>query len=335
VVSSASQGENVSKINKHIEIIRTDIKPFGSMSQKTAERVRAVLEKHFVQVGITVIRSLADLRQVVAAAPDLVYVGFKRFPPSGAHHSHDEVVWVSEFLEQHGVNYTGSPRAAIELELNKERAKLRVHEYGIKTAQHFTARPGQYKKETSLPLTFPLFIKPLRLGQGLGVDEHSVVRDFAAFQSKVQKVLDETGGPALVETYLSGREFSVGILEQPDGEEPFIMPVELVTEANHRGDRILGHEAKSAGNEQLLAVTENEVRDAVVALAWNAFQALGARDYGRVDVRLDARGVPNFLEANLIPGPHYFPEACRINKGMAYDAVIMSVATSALRRQQA
>jgi len=83
-------------------------------------------------------------------------------------------------------------------------------------------------------------------------------------------------------------------------------------------------------------VTDPYIRSSVVELAINAFNALGARDYGRIDIRLDDTGLPYFLEANLLPslisGYGSFPKACMLNDNLAYEPMIMKIARLGLQR---
>ncbi len=236
------------------------------------------------------------------------------------------------------MNYTGSPAAAIALDFNKPLAKQVVKAAGLKTAAYFTASDGEYRSASDLPLGFPLFIKPQDTGGGKGIGADSVVRDFGAYAQKVTSLTTVFRSDALVETYLPGREFSVAILETIDSEELIAMPIELLTQQNTCGDRILSQKVKAADTEHVVAVTDETVRSAVVELATRAFRALGGRDYGRIDIRLDQYGTAHFLEANLIPGlahhdfTSYFTAACWINLRVDYETMLLRLVELALSR---
>ena len=79
------------------------------------------------------------------------------------------------------------------------------------------------------------------------------------------------------------------------------MPIELIAPQDKNGCRILTSKVKSSNIEKASLVYDDDVKSKVMTLALNVFLALGARDYGRIDIRLDSAGIPNFLEANLIP----------------------------------
>jgi len=320
------------KQQQHIEIVRSSISSLSSMGDKSCEMIRAVLSEHYEQVGVTLINNITDLEKLVAQQPDLVFLGMKYVPlitTDGL--SPDTKVWLAGYLEAHGINYTGSPAAAIALDFDKAAAKRAVEAAGLLTASFFMAQPGQYRAISDLPLPFPIFVKPPAAGGGKGISADSVVRDFAGFERQVQLIHDKFQTAALVETFLPGREFSVAILGSLESQALKAMPLELLTEQNENGDRILGENIKAADTEQLIAVPDAQMKQAVSVMALTIFQALGARDYGRVDIRLDGEGVPHFLEANLIPGvaqhdfTSYFTAACLLNESMKYETMILRI----------
>ena len=114
------------------------------------------------------------------------------------------------------------------------------------------------------------------------------------------------------------------------------MPIELIAPLNDKDTRILSGKVKSSNTEQAIAVTDAAVKSVVSELALDVFTALGARDFGRIDIRMDDQGVPHFLEANLIPslisGYGSFPKACLLNLGLDYEPMIMNIAQLGLAR---
>lgn len=107
------------------------------------------------------------------------------------------------------------------------------------------------------------------------------------------------------------------------------MPIELVAPKNINGARILSSRIKSANTEVVKELADPELKSKIVSFARDVFRALDARDYGRIDIRLDKNGEPNFLEANLIPslidGYGSFPKACAINENIGYEQMIMQI----------
>jgi len=315
----------MAKINKYIEIVRSTTPSLSSMGQKSCGMIKAVLEQQYQKVGVTFVSDTNDLDRLVNKQPDLVFLGVKNVP---SEQDPESLVWVSDYLDKRGINYTGSTQSAIMLDFDKPAAKQIVRSSGLHSAAYFTAQPGQYTGSHDLPLNFPLFIKPPNGGGGKGIGADSVARNFVSYQQKVQSIYDKYGTESLVETYLPGREFSVAIIENDSNKELLAMPIELITEQNSSGDRILGQKVKSDDTEHVIAVAEGHIRQAVVQLAKDVFEVLGARDYGRIDIRLNENNEPHFLEANLIPGlaqhdfTSYFTSACIINKSMNYEVII-------------
>lgn len=325
----------MSKINKTIEIVRTDSAKLNSMGIPAVARVQEILSRYYTHVGVTTISKVEDLSVLLQKQPDLCVLGFKRLHFEGTDTNEAHTLWISEFLDQHGINYAGSGKNAIEADYHKDIGKQIIHRSGLPTAGFFMASPGHYLGASQLPLPFPIFIKPPDSGGGKGIGDDSVVRDFTAFQTQVKYISQNYGTAALVEQYLEGREFSVAILNSVPQSRQLIMPIEIITEPNSRGDRILGKKVKKQDNERVIAVNDPYVRQQVCDLAAQAFTALEGRDYGRIDLRMDKAGKPYFLEANFIPGlgrGGYLSRASKINIGMDYDQIILTIIESALQR---
>jgi D-alanine-D-alanine ligase len=206
------------KIDKHIQVVRTQTVRQSSMGEKSCLMIRDVLRTKYQTVDITNIDNEQDLEALVALQPDLVFLGLKQTSQKRPEFNGEGLgdIWVSEYLAQRGINFTGSSHTAMALDQNKALAKRKVAQAGLPTAPYFTATPGQYKTADELPLGFPLFVKPPNQGGGKGIAADSVVHTFAQYQEKVQQIQQLFAIPALVETYLGGREFSVGLLGAAD-----------------------------------------------------------------------------------------------------------------------
>ena len=317
-----------------IEVVTTDtagLKETAFGSLETSWNVYSTLRFAYRGVRFNNIQSTEDLEAIAVRRPDLVVVCVKYFidPTTG------NKIWLSDFFERHNIQFTGSNRATLEFDSNKSKAKTVLAQKGIHTAQFFLTQPGQYTSELQLPLRLPLFVKPLDAANGNGVDQNSVVRDFDSYCAKVKEIFDDFNVSALVEEILPGREFTVAVLDDPSNASRSVMPVEVLVPRNAKGDRILGQQEKLDNDEKLLEVEEPAL-SAVSALASQAFTALGARDFGRIDIKMDAKSVPHFIEANLVPGmtpvTSYFPRACQIAGGLTYDDVVLKIVSLALSR---
>lgn len=318
-----------------IEIVRSSIIGLSSMGPTSCAGIVAVLSKHYKHVGVSTVNTRADLDVLVTKQPDLVFMSMKYVPTNPELGIQDpNKLWVSDYLDQHDIAYTGSGALAHALELDKSQSKQRVLDSGLQTSQYFTVLQNVPHGQTNLH--YPLFVKPLDRGGGLGIDAQSVVYDAVQLQTKLQSLADDYQADALVETYLPGREFSVAIIKDELFNTYSVMPLELIAPIDEHGHRLLSDAVKSADTETFLPVQTGVLKESIKRLALQVFHALGAQDYGRIDIRLDSTGTPQFLEANLIPSllNHYgnFPKACLLNKGLAFEPMLLQIVALGLRR---
>ena len=320
------------KINKSIEIVTVPKPADMTTNQKNVgivldeELIQEILAKHYETVTITEINSHGDLDRMVTRNPDLVFSGVKYFDFFG------KTLWLNDYLDLFGIPYIASNKKALDSESDKSRAKAIMLKAGIATAHYFTARHGEYTTEASIPLSFPLFVKPVTGGDSRGVDANSVIWDFAGFSAKVAEIENLQQSSSLVETYLSGKEYSVGVFEDIATGTLTAMPIEITIEENRNGNRILDFDIKKNDAEKVIAVTDPVVHEQLSDMAKAAFKALDGKSFGRIDVMMSHNGVPHFIEANLMPGLRkgYFYRACKLNLNMNYEQMILKIADSGL-----
>lgn len=321
---------------KRIEIVVTNTVGLDLMNCRTIKTVKASLEKNFQNVIVTRIKNEQDLNDLILRKPDLVFSGVKylSFDEDKKNRSSKNKIWLSSILKKHGINHTGSETQALELEFNKVSAKKALLKMNILTAKFFTAECGQFKKDSILPIGYPLFIKPIYEGGGRGIDECSVVRNFKEFQKKVKQLHGEANAEVLVEKYLSGREFTVGIIRNVNTKRLEACPVELIAQKNSRGHRILSKRDKKEDKELVVSIEDLQLFKKIAKFAKQSFRALGARDYGRIDIRMDKNNRLHFLEANLIPGmgQGYFARTMKIVRNEPYSMMINNLASIAFSR---
>lgn len=322
---------------KHIEIVCATEPGLSSMSPPSRKAISDTLSKHYSKVGISIVNNLSDLRALIALRPDLVFLGMKFIPTDPTlGHLDPNKIWITEYLDEENIAYTGSNQLAHNLELHKHLAKQRVLDAGLASSAFSVANQNTLLVQEDIKLRFPVFIKPTSRGGGLGIDSSSVAYNFAQLRSKVKSLFVDLGSDSLIEEYLTGREFSVAILKDINSSDYSVMPLELVAPVDERGARLLSAEVKSADTESFLEVTDTSIKAKISTLAINVFHALGARDYGRIDIRLDQYGTPHFLEANLLPslinGYGNFPKACLLNIGLGYEPMILDIVELALYR---
>jgi D-alanine-D-alanine ligase len=296
--------------------------------------VLKILSTRYSHVSITEIHTRRDLEQMAVRRPHLVFSGVKYFSFDGRD------LWLNDFLDRHGIAYMASNKAALDNEHDKVRAKRIMQIADIATADYFSTAPGEHPTADSIPLAFPIFVKPVDGGDSRGVDADSVVHDFESFRRKVRDIHETQMSRALAETYLPGREYSVGILEDAHSGTLRAMPIEIIAAPNRNGDRVLDYEMKKQDAENVEPVTDPAVRSKLGELAKSAFRALGGKSFGRIDIKMNDENAPHFVEANLMPGLRkgYFFRSCLLNLDMSYDEMILTIAgnglaTSRLRRE--
>ena len=317
----------------HIEIITTPnetLKESGFGSLKACQSVLDAIEKTGYSAKLNVCHNNDDLESIVKRKPQLVIPAVKYIPAKNGTN-----IWLSDYFDRHGINFTGSSREVLKFDSNKVLAKMHLTNKGIKTADYFLATPGQYQKERDLPFTFPLFLKPLDAANGNGIDDLSFVTNFASYESKVASLYNTFNQPVLVEEYLDGREFTVAIIKS-NNNEIIASAVEIIPPTSTHGLRILGAQTKKDDSEKLIEIVDEEVKERVTTLAIDAYNALGVRDFGRIDIKTNNHGEAFFMEANLVPGmtygSSYFPVACEIANELTYDKVITLLISGGLAR---
>lgn len=308
------------------------------MSSASRLAAQAALAAVYTDVRICLVDDLVDLKELVERKPDLVFLGMKYLPRNPAlGRQDDKRIWLSQFLDEHGIAYTGSATAAHAIEEDKPQAKHLAQSSGLATADFFVVKRSDNPADSEHQLAYPLFVKPTDRGGGMGVDDASLARNQKELASKIIQI-SGLRSDSLVEQYLPGREFSVAILKNEVSGELEVMPIEISAPPNANGERILGHAIKTADHEQVLSVIDDDLKQQLCVLAQGIFLAIGGRDYGRIDIRLSAEGVPNFLEANLLPslidGYGNFPKACVLNINLSYPDMLAQIVRLGLARQQ-
>jgi D-alanine-D-alanine ligase len=251
---------------------------------------------------------------------------------------------VPAICEYLGVHYTASDPLTLSLTLDKSRTKEILAFRGIPTAPFaLVSAPGDLDRIT---LPFPLFVKPVAEGSGKGIFANNLCESPAQLSERVLFLLDEYRQPVLVETYLPGREFTVAVLGNgPDAHCLPIVGFDFTT-LPAGATPVYGYEAKwlwdTAENQleiyECPARVPDQLRAAIERVSLDAYHALGCRDWCRIDIRLDAAGVPNVVELNPLPGiipdpkmNSCMPKAARV-AGMTYDRLIQEVVRIAWRR---
>jgi len=240
-----------------------------------------------------------------------------------------------------GVPYTGSDPLTLAATLDKDVAKRLVASHGLATPRHLLVhRPADLPPGPAPGgLSFPLIVKPAWEGSSKGVRLASRVADRGALEAQLAFVLGSYPGPAIVEEFCEGEEFTVGVI----GNDP--PRVVGVMQIRHRtlapADFLYSLEVKRDWERQVEYLVPPPVPAALLAeiedLALGCHRALGCRDVSRVDVRLRG-GVPHFIEVNPLPGlsPRYGDLPILAGRmGWPYRRLVLEIVRHALERAAA
>jgi len=234
-----------------------------------------------------------------------------------------------------GIPYTGSDPLTLSLTLDKSQAKIMVEHAGVRTPE-FAVAPDQ-KIPQKLP-PFPLFIKPLYEGSSKGIRQSSYVTSKKGLEKQFLWLRNEYGNiPLLIERFIPGREFTVGIL---GNREPYVLGImEIRFREKGTQDFIYSYEVKNDWRrlcEYIISPPmDPALEQKVRASAFTAYRALGCRDVARMDFRIDKEGEAYFLEANPLPGlSPVYSDLVIMAKGMGwtYEKLILTIVQHAQER---
>ena len=238
-------------------------------------------------------------------------------------------------LELLDIPYSGSDPAALSIALDKGLAKRMVRQHGILTPNFVVLSTG--KERLPKELKFPLIVKPVAEGSSKGVHLKSVVENEAELRDAAREMIAKYHQPALVEDYIAGREFTVGLLGERRPKA--LPPMEVVFLDPNDTRPVYSFEYKQDWTQRIRYDIPPKIEPALVKslekAARESFIALGCRDVARVDFRMDASGKVYFLECNPLPGltPDW-SDLVLIAKaaGIDYRTLIGEILSGAIRR---
>lgn len=239
---------------------------------------------------------------------------------------------VPALLDAYNIPYTFSDPLVLSLSLHKGMTKRILRDLNLATTDF--AEVKTIEDVESVNLTFPLFAKPIAEGTSKGVSLTSIVKNKVELKLECQRLLDFFNQPVLLETFLPGREFTVGVLGTGDSAKSVGCMEVLLQEKAEQG--IYSYNNKE-NYEDLVKykIAEDEISKEVEELAVAAYKGIGCRDAGRVDIRLDANGIPNIIELNPLAGLHPvrsdLPMICNF-KEISYQTLIQEILDSASQR---
>jgi len=247
---------------------------------------------------------------------------------------------VPALLDAYQIPYTYSDPLVCSLSLHKGMTKRIVRDLGLPTPQFLIV-----ETEAEIPAVAqafcpckskPLFAKPNAEGTSKGVTATSKITSDKQLAEVCHRLLKEFQQPVLVEEYLPGREFTVGIVGTGDAAEVVaVMEVNLLSNADAEVYTYANKELCEERVKYTILDRDDPMFKEAETLALGAWRGLACRDGGRVDVRADARGRLSFIEVNPLPGIH--PEHSDLPimatlAGWKYHDLIKRIVASASKR---
>ena len=239
--------------------------------------------------------------------------------------------FVPALLDMLDIPYTGSDALTLGVSLDKALAKAIALSYEVVTPPYLKVESVNALR--AMDLSFPLFVKPNCQGSSMGIGEGALVKNHDQLRRAVTRILKRYREPALVEQFMEGREFTVGLLG--NGHDLQVLPIlEIVLpEAAHS----YGYQSKDEDTGVLRCPAEipEDLAEEMKRMAVAVYRALECRDLARVDFRSDEQGRPHFLEINPLPGLH--PETSLLPQqayaaGLSYQELIGRILEAAMKR---
>ncbi len=239
-------------------------------------------------------------------------------------------------LEMLGIPYTGSGVLTLAITLDKPLTKKILSFHGVPTAR-FKVISSEHEMDMT-GLEFPVFVKPAHEGSSMGISPNSLCENYAQLIDETRRLLQSYRQPVLVEEFLPGREFTVGVI---GNEMPHVFPIMEINfdEVPEGHGNIYSRQFKVEWSEDRYytcpASISPELEQRIRDTALKTYQVLECRDLARIDMRLDRNGIPNVIEVNPLPGmaPGYsdYPRIAE-KAGWSYDELVNAILGCALKR---
>ena len=272
-------------MRRRVAVLMGGVSEEREVSLRSGKAVaEALREKGHEIVELDITRE--DISTVRSARPDVAFIALHgRFGEDGA---------AQALLEEAGIPYTGSDSRASRAAMDKMASKCFFITYDVPTPPFRLVTTTQRWDQIDVAILeagLPLVVKPLHQGSSIGVSIAHTQEEVAIALARAFKY----GHQALLERYIAGREFTVGVLDST--------PLPVVELRSARA--FFTYEAKYV-DEATEFITQPELEPAVYeklqAIALSAHESLGCRHFSRVDMMLERDGSPYALEVNTIPG---------------------------------
>ena len=309
---------------------------------ETIEAVRAALASH-PDVECEIVEALPEVAipRLMVRKYDIV------FNLAEGMRGADREAQFPAVLEMLGIPYTGSAPWALATTLDKVRTKETLDYHHVPVGRFTSTTDRGASLAQLLPgLDYPVIVKPTSEGSSKGVTNSSFVKNDIELRAEITRIVKEYDQQAIIEEYLSGREFTVAVLG--NGSEARVLPIVEINLSSLPSDAspLYSYEAKWVYDTtehpldifQCPANLDQKLETEIKEVVLRAYNALGCRDWSRIDVRLDHNGKPSIIEVNPLPGilPNpednsCFPKAAR-TAGLDYNEMMLAVLRAGCKR---
>lgn len=240
---------------------------------------------------------------------------------------------VPALLDAYKIPYVFSDALVLALTLHKGMTKHVVRDCGIPTPDFAIVQCKADIGKVNLP--YPLFVKPLGEGTGKGIDARSKVTSPSELEKICLELLPRFEMGLIVETFLPGREFTVGIVGTAE-KARCVGVMEVILNQKAEGDAYTYINKEECDELVVYKIVNDEIAEKCAEVSLSAWRALNCRDGGRVDVRLDPEGNPGFMEVNPLAGLHPehsdLPIICNL-QGIPFLQLMKWIMESAVERK--
>ncbi|NMB08789.1 MAG: ATP-grasp domain-containing protein [Tissierellia bacterium] len=297
--------------------------------KQTIEEIKKVLSKRFKCINLVFDDNIVE--NLKKEQVDLVFNlcnGIK---------GNDRLSQLPAILEYAGIPYTGSSPLSHGLAYNKIYSSILFKKIGVPTPDFIYVYNIMELEDVNL--NYPVLVKPKDEGSSRGIYENSLVYNKKELIKKVEEDLKIYNPPILINEYIEGREFTVGILG--NNENLKVLPILEIDFSNLPKDlnNIYSFEVKNYYGDKTTyhvpARLDNRIKRVIEKTSIKAYNILGMEDYARVDIRLK-KDIPYVLEINSLPGlmkGHSDITKMAKAAGLDYEGLIMTIVKNAMKRQ--
>jgi D-alanine-D-alanine ligase len=270
--------------------------------------------------------------RIIDASPDVI------FNITEAAEGRNRESLIPAIAESLGIACTGTDAVGLGLSLDKYLSKVIASYEDIPTPTFLKIEKLSDiddKHDELNELGYPLFVKPVTGGSSQGIRRTSKVNSIDSLRSEAEWILGNCNDSVLVEKFISGREFCVGLLES---EDLCCLPVAELRLEDDDPETFYSFDLKSTHRKQIICPADlpSEISRKMQNYAVKTFRALGCRDFARVDFRLGLDGILYFLEINPLPGlsPYYSIFTIQVEAGgIKPEEIIQILVNNALKRK--